>query len=310
MGKIAVVFPGQGAQFVGMGKDFFDEYEAVRDLFSLADKSLGFALSDIMFNGPEDDLKLTSNTQPALLTMSIAIWNLIKGRVNVDAFAGHSLGEYPAVVAGGSVSFVDAVVAVHNRGKFMQAAVPVGIGAMSAVMGSNVDVVREVCTSISSPDSVVELANFNSPSQIVVAGNKDAVERFNLEVKEKGAKRVIMLPVSAPFHCSLMKPAEQKMSDYLDNILINDLSVPVYCNVKAEIEISAADVKANLISQISNTVRWTDLIEKMINDGFDTFIEVGAGTVLSGLIKKINRNVKCINISKLDDISKLEDLNV
>lgn len=310
MGKIGVVFPGQGAQFVGMGKDFYDAHEDVQAVFKQADDSLGFSLSSIMFDGPEGDLTLTFNTQPALLTMSIAIWNLIKDKVDAAAFAGHSLGEYPAVVAAGGMSFEDAVVAVHNRGKFMQEAVPVGVGAMSAIMGASIEAVKDVCSQISTETSVVEPANFNSPSQIVVAGNKDAVEKFNVEIKNHKAKRVIMLPVSAPFHCSLMKPAEEKMSAYLDDVTINDLATPVYCNVAADIENSAADVKQNLISQVSSTVRWTELIEKMIDDGFDTFVEVGAGTVLSGLIKKINRKVTCINISKLDDISKLEELNV
>jgi [acyl-carrier-protein] S-malonyltransferase len=310
MSKIAVVFPGQGAQYVTMGKDFYDEFDEVKNIFEKANQSLGFNLSKIMFEGPEDELKLTYNTQPALTTMSIAIWELIKDKINADAFAGHSLGEYPAIVAAGGMSFEDAVVAVHNRGKFMQEAVPVGVGAMSAIMGASIEKVIEVCKNISTPDSVVEPANFNSPSQIVVAGNKEAVEKFNEEIKKEGAKRVIPLEVSAPFHCSLMKPAEEKMAKYLENIEIKDLKVPVYSNVKAEKELTAKEVKENLISQVSNTVKWTNLIENMINDGFDIFIEVGAGTVLSGLIKKINRKVKCINISKLDDLSKLEELNV
>ena len=310
MSKLAVVFPGQGSQYVGMGKDFYDNYEISKNVIDKSDKALGFKLTDIMFNGQEDDLKLTFNTQPALLTTSIAIWELIKDKVQPDAFAGHSLGEYSAIVAAKGMSFVDAVSAVYNRGKFMQDAVPVGVGAMSAVMGAKIEDVVNVCKDISSEKYVVEPANFNSPSQIVVAGNKEAVEEFNERIKDFGAKKVVMLPVSAPFHCSLMKPAKENMKKYLNNVNISDLEIPVYCNVTALKESTSEKIKNNLISQVSSTVMWANLIENMINDGCDIFIEVGAGKVLSGLIKKINRKVKCLNISTVEDLSKLEDLNV
>ncbi len=310
MSKIAVVFPGQGSQYVGMGKDFYDNYDISKEIFNKADKELDFKLTEIMFNGPEDELKLTFNTQPALLTMSIAIWELIKEKVNVEAFAGHSLGEYSAIVAAGGMTFENAVKAVYNRGKFMQEAVPVGVGAMSAVMGAKIEDVVYICKEISTENSVVEPANFNSPSQIVVAGNKEAVEKFNGRIKEFGAKKVVMLPVSAPFHCSLMKPAEENMKNYLKQITLSDLKAPIYCNVTALKETSADKIEKNLVSQVSSTVMWTNLIENMINDDFDMFIEVGAGKVLNGLIKKINRKVKCLNISTVEDLSKLEDLNV
>ena len=310
MNKIAVVFPGQGSQYVGMGKDFYENYEVSKEIIDKADDALGFKLTEIMFNGPEDDLKLTFNTQPALLTTSIAIWELIKDKVKPDAFAGHSLGEYSAIVAAKGMSFEDAVLAVYNRGKFMQDAVPVGVGAMSAVMGAKIEDVMSVCKEISSENYVVEPANFNSPSQIVVAGNKEAVEEFNEKIKNFGAKKVVMLPVSAPFHCSLMKPAEENMKKYLDNVNISNLEIPIYCNVTALKESDSVTIKNNLVSQVSSTVMWTNLIENMINDGCDIFVEVGAGKVLNGLIKKINRKVKCLNISTVEDLSKLEDLNV
>jgi [acyl-carrier-protein] S-malonyltransferase len=308
MNKVAVVFPGQGSQYVGMGKDFYDNFELSKNIFQLSDESIGFKLTDIIFKGPEDELKLTFNTQPALLTVSIAIWELIKDKIKVDAFAGHSLGEYTAIVAAGGMSFEDAVLAVYNRGKFMQEAVPVGLGAMSAVMGAKIKDVVNVCNEINSEGLIVEPANFNSPSQIVVAGNREAVEKFNDKIKDFGAKKVVMLPVSAPFHCSLMKPAEVNMKKYLNNIKIVDLKIPIYCNVTALKETSGDIIKKNLVSQVSNTVMWTDSIINMINDGIDVFIEVGAGKVLNGLIKKINRKVRCLNISTVEDLSKLEDL--
>ena len=225
--SVAVVFPGQGAQFVGMGKDFYDKFSNIRDFYSNADRALGYSLSDIMFNGPENDLKLTQNTQPALVTMSASIWSLIKDKVQPAFFAGHSLGEYSAVYASGGLSFEETVKAVHNRGKFMQSAVPVGAGAMSAVLGLDEDTVSKVCAGISKADYVVEPANFNCPGQVVIAGSADAVAAADVELKTAGAKRVVPLPVSAPFHCSLMQPAKEAMAEYLNNITINDLNIPI-----------------------------------------------------------------------------------
>lgn len=306
MGKIAVVFPGQGSQTVGMGKDFYEQFESCKKIFDKADEVLGFSLTDIIFNGPEEDLRLTFNTQPALLTMSIALWEAVKEKVKADCFAGHSLGEYSAVVAGGAVSFEDAVLAVHNRGKFMQDAVPVGVGAMAAVMGAEDADIVALCSEISSENCVVEPANFNCPGQTVVAGHTEAVDKFAEKGKEIKAKRVVKLPVSAPFHCSLMKPAEEKMAAYLETIAVNDLTTTVYNNVDAAAETDSATVKNALIRQVSSTVRWTEAISKMIEDGVDTFIEVGAGKVLSGLIKKIDKSVKIMNISELADLDNLE----
>lgn len=309
MAKIAVVFPGQGSQFVGMGKDFYDSNATVKAIYDRADAVLGYSLTGIMFNGPEDDLKLTKNTQPALLTMSAALWEVVKAKVTPAYFAGHSLGEYSALVAAGGLSFDDAVKAVHLRGTYMQEAVPVGVGAMAAVLGAADADVIAVCDEINSAETVVEPANFNSPGQLVVAGHDAAIEAFMPKMKEKGAKRVVKLPVSAPFHCSLMKPAEQKMATYLDTITVNDLSTPVFNNIDALEEKTSAVVKDALIRQVSGAVQWTRLIENMISAGVDTFIEVGAGNVLSGLIKKIDKSVKCITISKVDDLAQLEELN-
>lgn len=303
--SIAVVFPGQGSQFVGMGKDFYDKYETCREFFTNADKALGYSLSEIMFNGPEDELKLTQNTQPALVTMSAAVWSLVKDKVQPAFFAGHSLGEYSAVYASGGLSFEETVKAVHNRGKFMQSAVPVGVGAMSAVLGLDEAAVSKVCAEISKEGFVVEPANFNCPGQVVIAGNKEAVEKAGEELKTAGAKRVVPLPVSAPFHCSLMKPAKDAMAEYLKNTTINTLHTKVVNNIDAAEELNGEDVKNALISQVAGTVKWTQSVEYMISQGVTKFIEVGAGSVLTGLIKKIDRNVETINISSVDDLGKL-----
>lgn len=303
--SVAVVFPGQGSQFVGMGKDFYDKFDEVKEFYSNADKALGYSLSDIMFNGSENDLKLTQNTQPALVTMSASIWSLIKDKVQPSFFAGHSLGEYSAVYASGGLSFEETVKAVHNRGKFMQSAVPVGAGAMSAVLGLDEDTVSKVCAGISKANFIVEPANFNCPGQVVIAGSADAVAQAGEELKTAGAKRVVPLPVSAPFHCSLMQPAKDAMAEYLNNITINDLNIPIMNNVDAAVEKTGADVKNALIRQVAGTVKWTQSVENMIAAGVTTFIEVGAGSVLTGLIKKINKAVETINISTVDDLGKL-----
>lgn len=303
--SIAVVFPGQGSQFVGMGKDFYDKFESCREFFTNADKALGYNLSEIMFNGPEDELKLTQNTQPALVTMSAAVWSLIKDKVKPSFFAGHSLGEYSAVYASGGLTFEETVKAVHNRGKFMQSAVPVGVGAMSAVLGLDEDKVSEVCSKISKANYIVEPANFNCPGQVVIAGNKEAVENAGEELKAAGAKRVVPLPVSAPFHCSLMEPAKQAMAEYFKNVTINTLNIPVVNNIDAALEQDGADVMDALIRQVAGTVKWNQSVQSMVTAGVTTFIEVGAGSVLTGLIKKIDRNVETINISSVDDLGKL-----
>ncbi|MCB4204868.1 ACP S-malonyltransferase [Deferribacterales bacterium Es71-Z0220] len=304
--KLAVIFPGQGSQYVGMAKDFYEKFDKSKYIIDRANTALEYDLKKIMFEGPEEELKITYNTQPALLTGSIAIWEVIKDKLNPVAFAGHSLGEYTALVAAGSISFEDAVRAVHNRGKFMQEAVPVGVGAMAAVLGGDVDKIENLCRAISVDEKVVEPANYNCDGQLVVAGHAGAVDEFISKIKETGAKRAVKLPVSAPFHCSLMKPAQEKMRDYLETVCIKDIDVPVYNNVDAEKENKMEVIKDALIRQVSGAVRWTRLIENMIEDGVDTFVEVGAGSVLTGLVKKINKNVSVFNISTVEDLNKLE----
>lgn len=306
MGKTAVVFPGQGSQFVGMGADFYEKFDAVRNVFDKADSALGYSLTKIMFEGPEDELKLTHNTQPALLTMSIGIWEILKDKIQADYFAGHSLGEYSAVVAAGGLTFEEGVKAVHNRGKFMQTAVPVGVGTMAAVLGADDEVIIETCKEVSG-EKVCEPANFNCPGQVVVAGHVEAVDAFINRMKEKGTKKAVLLPVSAPFHCSLMLPAREDMAAYLKNeTAIKDLRIPVFNNIDAKMETKADDVYDALCRQMNGTVMWTELIKNMIASGVDRFIEVGAGKVLYTLIKKIDKSVTVENISCVADLEKGE----
>lgn len=307
-----IIFPGQGSQYVGMGKDFYDSYQTAKDIFTAADTALGFSLSDITFNGPEKTLTLTYNAQPALLTTSIAIFETIKEKIpDITGYAGHSLGEYTAVVAAGGMAFEDAVKAVHNRGKFMQEAVPVGAGGMLAVMGAKRDNILRMCEDISKEtQSILEPANFNSSAQTVLAGSMEAIERAIEKYSDYGIKKAVKLPVSAPFHCSLMNPAAENMQNYLRDININDLNTPVYSNVNAKKEKKAETVRENFVKQIASPVLWEDLVLNMVADGVENFIEVGAGSVLTGLMKKIDRKINCINISSTDDLGKLEDLNV
>ncbi|AEI13817.1 malonyl CoA-acyl carrier protein transacylase [Flexistipes sinusarabici DSM 4947] len=307
-----VIFPGQGSQFVGMGKDFYINYKSAKDVFEKADSALGFSLTDIIFTGPEETLTLTYNAQPALLTTSLAIFEIIKEQIHdITGYAGHSLGEYTAVVAAGGMTFEDVVKAVHNRGKFMQEAVPVGAGGMLAVMGAKREDILRMCGDISKEtQSVLEPANFNSPAQTVLAGNIQAVEKALERYREYGIKRAVKLPVSAPFHCSLMKPAAENMQNYLKDVTINDLNIPVYSNVDAKKEKKAETVRENFVKQIASPVLWEDLVLNMVADGTENFIEVGAGSVLTGLMKKIDRKINCVNISGIEDLGKLEDLNV
>lgn len=302
----AVIFPGQGSQAVGMGKDFYMNFPAVKSIFDKANASLGYDLLKIMFEGSEDELRLTQNTQPALVTMSAGIWELLKDKVKPSFFAGHSLGEYAAVYAGGGITFEDAVKAVHNRGKFMQTAVPVGVGAMAAVLGLDDEVIIEECKKHSKPTAVAEPANFNTSGQVVIAGHAQAVADMGEILKERGAKRVVMLQVSAPFHCSLMEPAKKAMADYLKDISICDLKIPVYNNIDAVCEKDAATVKDALIRQVAGAVRWSDCVKNMISAGVDRFIEVGSGSVLTGLVKKIDKNVECLNVSTVADLDKIQ----
>jgi [acyl-carrier-protein] S-malonyltransferase len=297
MAKLAYIFPGQGSQSVGMGKDLFDNYAAARDVFAEADDALGFGLSEMCFAGDEADLQLTANTQPAILTVSIAAFRAMKseGFPTPDFVAGHSLGEYSALVAAEAISFADAVKTVRKRGTYMQEAVPVGVGAMAAILGLPLETVEVACEEARQGE-VCSAANVNSPSQIVIAGNSEVVERACDLLKERGAKRAIKLNVSAPFHCNLMLPAQEKLAKDLQAINFQDLKFPIIENVSAEQNSSGERVRTALTEQVSKPVYWAQSVENLIVEGVETFVEVGAGKVLSGLVRQINRDVRCLNV--------------
>lgn len=290
MSKVAFVFPGQGSQKVGMAKDAFDASAEARAVFEAADRALNEPLSRLIFEGPESDLMLTANTQPAVLTSSIAILRALD--LSPDLAAGHSLGEYSAHVCAGSVRFEDAVRLVRLRGQFMQEAVPVGAGAMAAILKVDDEIVRQVCAQI---DGVVEPVNYNSPGQVVIAGEAAAVAAASEKVKEhKG--RAMPLPVSAPFHCRLMKPAEEKLAPKLADIAFSDPAFPVYANVEAAPITKADAARDALVRQVSRPVRWTESIQRMIADGAALFVEIGAGSALRGMIKRIAPDVEAISV--------------
>lgn len=297
MSKVAYIFPGQGSQSIGMGKDLFDNFTAAREVFEQADDALGFSLSELCFSGDEAELQLTANTQPAILTTSVAAYHaaLSEGLQTSAFVAGHSLGEYSALVAAGVIGFADAVRTVRNRGTYMQEAVPVGVGAMAAILGLDLATVEEGCTE-AGQGQVCSPANINSPSQIVIAGNTEAVERACEILKEKGAKRAIMLNVSAPFHCALMMPAQERLAADLANLSYNDAEVPVVHNVDAVASGDGFAVAEKLTQQVSSPVRWLQSVEAMSAAGVDTFVEIGPGKVLTGLVRQINREVRYGNI--------------
>ena len=304
---LALMFPGQGSQEVGMGHDVYQASAAARDVFAAADRALGFDLSTLCFEGPEDDLRRTEIQQPAILTTSIALLRALEERVAVEpAFvAGHSLGEYTALVAAGAVSFEEAVVLVNARGRFMQEAVPQGRGAMAAVMGISADEVGQACVHAARiTDSVVTPANFNSPQQTVIAGSAAAVELACTRAKELGAKRTSPLPVSAPFHCELMQPAADKLTLELERVRFTDAHPPVVTNVEAEPNSDAARVPDLLRRQVTAPVRFTEMIGRLRGDGVDRFLEVGPGRVLSGLIARIERRVGRAGLSTLADLDE------
>ena len=304
MAKIACIFPGQGAQYSGMGKEIAENYKEAMDIYDIASLRLGFDMKKLCFEGSEEDLKKTENTQPAILTTSIAIFEVLKSKgIIPDVTAGLSLGEYSALVASKAIGFSDAVAIVRKRGKYMQEAVPVGEGTMAAVMGMEKNDVIE-CLKMASGYGVVEAANYNCPGQIVIAGHTKAVEHACILLKEKGAKRAIMLPVSAPFHSSLLKPAGDKLGNELENLEVKDFDIPVVSNVNAQVIMDKDQIKKCLIEQVSSSILWEDSIRQMIDMGVDTFIEVGPGKSLSAFVKKIDKDVTVFNV---EDLKSLEN---
>jgi [acyl-carrier-protein] S-malonyltransferase len=299
----AFVFPGQGSQAAGMGKDIAETYPIARKTFDDIDAALGFSISKLCFEGPDDDLKLTENTQPAILAVSSAIHAVLeeKGATKRDIVAGHSLGEYSAIVSVGGLTPAEAAKIVHMRGRFMQEAVPVGTGGMAALLGPTVEEAKEICDEASQGD-IVSVANINAPGQIVIAGTKPAIDRAIAVAKARG-KRALPLPVSAPFHCELMKPAEEKLRPVLDDANLKDLWFSVVSNVDASPIGTATAVRNALLRQVASPVRWVESIEKMMAMGVRRFVEVGPGKVLTGLIKRIDSSVELINVS---DVPSLE----
>lgn len=303
MSKLAFVFPGQGAQKVGMGKDFYDNYDVTKKMFKEADEALGYSIMKMCFEGPEEDLKLTANTQPAILTISCIANEILKENgIQPEITGGHSLGEYSALVAAGVLNFQDAVALVHKRGSYMQEAVPVGEGGMAAIIGVDRDKIVEVCQQVSA-ESPVQAVNFNCPGQIVIAGATKGVELAVEELKAAGAKKAVILPVSAPFHSTLMKPAAEKLAVELDKVTISDAKIPVVANVSAEILTKAEDIKASLVAQAASPVLWEDCVARMKEFGADVLLEAGPGKTLCGFNRRIDKTITSLNV---EDVASLE----
>ena len=302
--KVAFVFPGQGSQYAGMGREISETFSTARAAFDEADAALDFPISRLCFEGPDENLKLTENTQPAILATSTALFRVLEKKgIRPDFVAGHSLGEYSALVAAGALKLGEAAALVRRRGRYMQEAVPVGAGAMAALLGLDLPAVQSVCER-AAEGQVVSPANLNSPGQIVIAGNREAVERAVTLAKEAGAKRAILLQVSAPFHCALLKPAEDRLSVDLDRCSFADLQFPLVTNVDAEFVRTGSEARSALKRQVSRPVRWQECIQRLLDEGARAFVEVGAGKVLLGLIRSIDKSVTMLNV---EDVKSVEN---
>ncbi|HWX54608.1 MAG TPA: ACP S-malonyltransferase [Verrucomicrobiae bacterium] len=303
--QIAFLFPGQGSQATGMGKELAGLYPVARQTFQEADDALGFSLSQLCFEGPDEKLKMTEITQPAILTMSTAVCRVLKEKgITPQYVAGHSLGEYSAHVAAGTLTFSDAVRAVRNRGQYMQEAVPAGQGAMAAILGMDLATLQQVCSEAAQGE-VVSPANINSPDQIVISGNQKAVERAAELAKQRGAKRAVMLQVSAPFHCALMQPAQDRLAADLRTLQFNNPSVPVISNIDAEPKTTADASRQALVRQVTGAVQWAPSMQKLIQLGVTTYIEAGPGKVLCGLMRQIDRAQTCLNVEDEASLQKV-----
>ncbi len=291
-----------------MGKDLFDQYDVAKRLFAEADEALGYSIKDMCFEGPADDLKLTANTQPAILTVSVIVNEILKEHgVQPDVAGGHSLGEYSALVAAGVLSFKDAVALVHKRGQYMQEAVPVGEGGMAAIIGLDDEAIAAACEKATKEAGEVQPVNFNCPGQTVIAGTTHGVEKAVEELKAAGAKKAVVLPVSAPFHSTLMKPAAEKLAAELDKVAIHDAAFPVVSNFTGELETKAEEIKANLVAQADHPVRWIACVKTMQAFGADTFVEAGPGKTLCGFNRRIDRSIKSLNVENLESLQKTLD---
>ncbi|MBF0160122.1 MAG: ACP S-malonyltransferase [Magnetococcales bacterium] len=310
MAKVALLFPGQGSQEVGMGRALQQCGGAVADCFAEADQQVGMALSQLMFDGPEQELRLTKNCQPALLTVSIAALRLLTERTGyrADFVAGHSLGEYSAVCAAGGFDLATAVRLVRLRGEAMQQAVPVGVGAMAAILNLDPAIITEICQqAMTATGGLCAPANYNAPGQLVVSGDRKTVEAVIERAKQRGAKRSLLLPVSAPFHCALMQPAADVMADALQQTALTDLSVPLVANVTAQPVRDGAQIRQLLVRQVTSAVRWEESIRQLVQLGVELFIELGSGKVLAGLVKRIAPEARIFSVSEPDHLDKIED---